>query len=79
MAGEKPEPDLRIADDPLRLLHELQVHQIEAGKLTIEETVLPADMLSNPEGERIPYLLLAEDDPTIRQVIGLMFTLNEPL
>ena len=27
-----------------------------------------------PQGERIPHLLLAEDDPTIRQVLGVMFT-----
>jgi len=27
--GEKPETDLRIDEDPLRLLHELQVHQVE--------------------------------------------------
>ena len=27
-----------------------------------------------PQGERIPHLLLAEDDPTIRQILGVMLT-----
>jgi PAS domain S-box-containing protein len=32
------------------------------------------EKISVPEGEKIPHLLLAEDDPTIWQVLGLMLT-----
>ena len=39
---------------------------------TAEKTLPPEVASTVQEGERIPRILLAEDDPTIRQVLGLM-------
>jgi CheY-like chemotaxis protein len=49
----------------------------EAGSEIIAPTAAKApepQKIPVPQGERIPHLLLAEDDPTIRQVLGLMLT-----
>jgi len=49
----------------------------EAGSEVVAPTAAKApepEKIPVPQGERIPHLLLAEDDPTIRQVLGLMLT-----
>jgi CheY-like chemotaxis protein len=49
----------------------------EAGSEIIAPTAAKSpepEKIPVAEGERIPHLLLAEDDPTIRQVLGLMLT-----
>ena len=40
---------------------------------TAAESLSP-ETITAPAGERIPHLLLAEDDPTIRQILELMLT-----
>jgi PAS domain S-box-containing protein len=47
---------------------ELKSYPLHAADSMSTETTSPA-----PEGERIPRLLLAEDDPTIRKALGLLF------
>jgi signal transduction histidine kinase/ActR/RegA family two-component response regulator len=45
----------------------------ESNTLCADESLSP-EMITVPAGEGIPHLLLAEDDPTIRQVLEVMLT-----
>ena len=52
----------------------LRETRLESVVLTTAEHFTP-ETVTAQEGERIPHLLIAEDDPTIRQVLGSMLKL----
>ena len=52
---------------------------LESDNLSVDESLSPEAISITQEGERIAHLLLVEDDPVIRQVLGGMLEINYTL